>query len=111
MPGFILHLGATVICAHAGQATPLAPFPRVLVSGQPITTLSSPYAVAGCPFPPASGGPCATAPWVLGAARVLAGGGPRRGQRGCAGRAPTRARLASWRLRRRGTATGGADRG
>ena len=60
MPGFILHLGATVICAHGGQATPLAPFPRVLVSGQPIATLSSPYAVAGCAFPTASGGPCVT---------------------------------------------------
>jgi hypothetical protein len=48
MPGFILHLGATVICAHGGQAVPIAPFPRVLVSGQPIATLASPYAVAGC---------------------------------------------------------------
>ena len=25
MPGFLLHLGATVMCAHAGQATPVAP--------------------------------------------------------------------------------------
>jgi hypothetical protein len=89
MPGFILHLGATVICAHAGQATPLAPFPRVLVSGQPITTLSSPYAVAGCPFPPASGGPCVTAQWVMGAARVLAGGVPVLVQSGVAVCAPT----------------------
>jgi hypothetical protein len=89
MPGFILHLGATVICAHAGQATPLAPFPRVLVSGQPITTLSSPYAVAGCPFPPVSGGPCVTAQWVMGAARVLAGGVPVLVQSGVAVCAPT----------------------
>mgnify|MGYP001769788471 CR=1 FL=1 len=37
MPGSILHLGATVTCMHAGPATPLSPFPRVLVSGQPIT--------------------------------------------------------------------------
>ena len=89
MPGFILHLGATVICAHAGQATPLAPFPRVLVSGQPITTLSSPYAVAGCPFPPVSGGPCVTAQWVMSAARVLAGGAPVLVQSGVAICAPT----------------------
>lgn len=89
MPGFILHLGATVICAHAGQATPLAPFPRVLVSGQPITTLSSPYAVAGCPFPPVSGGPCVTAQWVMGATRVLAGGVPVLVQSGVAVCAPT----------------------
>ena len=77
MPGFILHLGATVICAHAGQAQPTAPNPRVLVSGQPVVTQLAPYLVAGCPFvPPAGNGPCVTAQWVIGALRVLAGGAP-----------------------------------
>jgi hypothetical protein len=78
MPGFILHVGATVICSHGGQATPTAPFPRVLVSGQPVTTLPAPYVVAGCalPPPPAANGPCVTAQWVVGATRVLAGGQP-----------------------------------
>ncbi|MGA8052822.1 MAG: hypothetical protein WCA12_03010 [Burkholderiales bacterium] len=78
MPGFILHLGATVLCSHGGQATPTAPFPRVLVSGQPVTTLPAPYVVAGCalPPPPAANGPCVTAQWVVGAVRVLAGGQP-----------------------------------
>ena len=78
MPGFILHLGATVLCSHGGQATPTAPFPRVLVSGQPITTLPAPYVVAGCalPPPPAANGPCVTAQWVVGTVRVLAGGQP-----------------------------------
>ncbi len=77
MPGFILHLGATVICAHAGQAQPTAPNPRVLVSGQPVVTQPTPYAVAGCPFlPPGGNGPCVTAQWVVGAARVLVGGQP-----------------------------------
>jgi len=72
----ILHLGATVICMHAGQATPLMPFPRVMVSGQPVTTLTTPYAIAGCALPPVAGGPCVTAQWVMGAVRVLAGGAP-----------------------------------
>ena len=78
MPGPIVHLGATVLCSHAGQATPTAPNPRVLVSGQPIATLATPYVVAGCTLPPpASGnGPCLTAQWVTGAARVLASGQP-----------------------------------
>ena len=78
MPGFVLHLGATVICSHAGQATPTVPFPRVLVSGQPVTTLPAPYVIAGCalPPPPAANGPCVTAQWVVGATRVLAGGQP-----------------------------------
>lgn len=78
MPGFVLHLGATVICSHGGQATPTAPFPRVLVSGQPVTTLPAPYVIAGCalPPPPAANGPCVTAQWIVGATRVLAGGQP-----------------------------------
>ena len=77
MPGPILHLGATILCSHGGMATPAAPFPRVLVSGQPVVTLSSPYVIAGCAFvPPGGNGPCVTAQYVTSAARVLAGGVP-----------------------------------
>ena len=77
MPGFVLHAGATVLCAHGGQAVPTAPNPRVLVGGQPVTTVAAPYTVGGCPFvPPGGNGPCVTAQWVVGATRVLAGGQP-----------------------------------
>ena len=77
MPGFLLHVGATVLCAHGGQAQPTAPNPRVLVGGQPIVTQPAPYVVAGCPFvPPGGNGPCVTAQWVVGALRVFAGGTP-----------------------------------
>jgi hypothetical protein len=77
MPGPILHLGATVLCSHGGQATPTAPSPRVLVSGQPVATIAAPYAVAGCAFvPPGGNGPCVTGQWVVGATRVLANGQP-----------------------------------
>jgi hypothetical protein len=76
MPGFLHHLGATVLCAHGGQAQPTAPNPRVLVGGQPVVTSTAPYIIAGCPFVPPSPGPCATAQWILGATRVLAGGVP-----------------------------------
>jgi len=78
MPGFLLHVGATVMCAHAGQATPTAPYPRVLASGQPVVTQPTPYVVAGCalPPPPAANGPCVTAQWLTGSLRVLAGGAP-----------------------------------
>lgn len=89
MPGPILHVGATVLCAHGGQATPTVPFPRVLVSWKPVTTLSAPYVVAGCPFPPVSGGPCVSAQWVVGATRVLAGGIPVVVQSGSAVCVPT----------------------
>jgi hypothetical protein len=77
MPGFVLHLGATVLCSHGGQALPTAPNPRVLVGGQPVTTQPSPYTVAGCAFvPPAGNGPCVTAQWVTASLRVIAGGQP-----------------------------------
>jgi hypothetical protein len=61
---------------HAGQAQPTAPFPRVLVSGQPVVTLATPYVVAGCALASVPSPPCATAQWVVGAVRVLAGGVP-----------------------------------
>ncbi|WP_321796808.1 hypothetical protein [Caballeronia sp. J97] len=76
MPAPVLHLGATVLCSHAGQATPLAPFARVLLSGQPAVTLTSPYAIAGCALTGTPNPPCATAQWIAGAARVMAGGAP-----------------------------------
>lgn len=72
MPSPIVHLGATVTCMHTGQAQPTAPFPCVLVSGQPVVTLTTPYVIAGC----TRNTPCVTAQWVVGAARVLAGGAP-----------------------------------
>ncbi|KOG45620.1 hypothetical protein ACFVZ8_04240 [Streptomyces sp. NPDC059558] len=76
MPGPILHLGATVLCTHAGQATPTTPFPRVTVSGQPVVTLATPYVVAACGLTGTPTPPCATAQWLAGAVRVLAGGTP-----------------------------------
>jgi hypothetical protein len=78
MPGFVVHVGATVLCAHAGQAQPTTPFPRVRVMGQPVTTIAAPYVVAGCamPVPTGGNGPCVTAQWITGSTRVLAGGQP-----------------------------------
>ena len=77
MPGPLLHAGATVLCAHAGQAQPTSPNPRVLVSGQPIVLQPMPYVIAGCPFN-VSGGPvpCVTATWITGATRVISNGMP-----------------------------------
>ena len=78
MPAPLVHVGATVLCSHAGQATPTAPNPRVLVSGQPTVVLTTPYVVAGCVLPPpaAGNGPCVTAQWTSGAVRVLSNGMP-----------------------------------
>ena len=78
MPGFLLHVGATVQCAHGGQAQPTAPNPRVKVMGQPVVTQPAPYTIAGCtlPPPPAANGPCVTAQWVTGSMRVKVMGQP-----------------------------------
>jgi len=77
MPGPLLHVGATVLCAHGGTATPTAPNPRVLVGGQPTVTLATVYAIAGCPFN--VGGsplPCVTGQWLVAATRVFSSGQP-----------------------------------
>jgi hypothetical protein len=78
MPGPLLHLGATVLCSHGGSAQPTAPAPRVLVSGQPVVTITSPYVIAGCALPPptAANGPCVTAQFVTAATRVTVLGQP-----------------------------------
>ncbi len=77
MPGPILHLGATVLCAHGGQALPTVPSPSVFVSGMPIATIAAPYAIAGCAFvPPGGNGPCVTGQWVMGSQSVFSHGQP-----------------------------------
>lgn len=77
MPGYLLHVNATVLCMHAGQAQATVPNPRVKVSGQPTVQQPNPWVIAGCPFN-VSGGPvpCVTAQWVTAATRVRSGGMP-----------------------------------
>src|SRR5262245_30968957 len=78
VPGFLLHVGATVLCSHAGQAQPTVVNPRVLVSGQPTVTMPGPYVVAGCALPPplAANGPCITAQFITAATRITSNGQP-----------------------------------
>jgi Domain of unknown function (DUF4280) len=78
MPGFLVHIGATVLCSHGGQAQATAPNPAVMVSGQPTVTIAAPFVVAGCAFPPppAANGPCVTAQWLTGSTRVTSNGQP-----------------------------------
>jgi hypothetical protein len=79
MPGFLLHAGATVMCAHLGPAQPTTPNPRVTVMGMPTVTMAAPYAITGCTFPVTSGGaspPCVTANWVSAATRLTSNGQP-----------------------------------
>ena len=76
MPGFLVHLGALVQCAHQGLAKPSSPVSNVLVSGQPIVTIASPYTVAGCtyPSPPTANGPCTAATFTSASLKVTSFG-------------------------------------
>ena len=76
MPGFILHMGASIMCMHAGQAQPTAPNPRVKVTGQSITLQSGIYSVNGCALTGTPNPPCVTAQWVSAATRIRASGVP-----------------------------------
>ncbi|MFD8716629.1 hypothetical protein ACFV2H_01010 [Streptomyces sp. NPDC059629] len=78
MPGYLLHAGATVACAHTGKATPATPpGTRVKVGGFLVTVATDKYTVLGCPLPAQPGtGPCVSAQWAGAATRVRAGGVP-----------------------------------
>lgn len=73
MPGYIVHLGATVRCFHNAPALPTRVSQRVFVSGLPVVTLVPTYSIAGCPHSiPAGPSPCATGKWTSGSTRVFA---------------------------------------
>jgi hypothetical protein len=74
MPGYLVHLGATVLCAHTGQAKPSSTSPRVTVGGQQIATMPIPYLVSACTLPSSAGGPCVTAQWTTAATRIVSAG-------------------------------------
>ena len=77
MPGFLLHTNAVMQCFHGGPATLAPSQPRVVVSGQPVATMASVIAVAGCVF--AVGPkpqPCVQVKWAMPSARFLVAGQP-----------------------------------
>jgi uncharacterized Zn-binding protein involved in type VI secretion len=78
MPGPLVHVGATIICPHAGQTTVITTNSRVLVSGQPVATLADQYLIAGCAFtiPPGKPQPCMRVQWLTPATRVFVNGQP-----------------------------------
>ena len=77
MSGFLLHVGATVICPHGGQVMTISSNSRVRVSGQPVATLSDTYTIVGCPFTVSSKPqPCVRVQWLAPATRVRVNGQP-----------------------------------
>lgn len=76
MPGYLVHVNASIKCIHTGDAKTAVTDPHVKVSGQKIVTQLSKYVVAGCTLPPQSGGPCTAAMWTSAAQFVKASGQP-----------------------------------
>lgn len=89
MPGSLCTTASTAICAHGGQAQATAPAVRVRAAGSPAVLATAPWTIAGCPFPPNSGGPCVTAMWSTSTVRVRSSGQPLVISTGSATCAPT----------------------
>lgn len=78
MSGFLVHVGANVMCQHGAPTTITASSGRVKVNGQPAVTVADQYIVSGCPFtvPPGKPQPCVQIKWIKPASRVLIDGKP-----------------------------------
>jgi uncharacterized Zn-binding protein involved in type VI secretion len=78
MPGPLYHVGGVAMCPHGGQVTTISSNTRVLVSGQPVATMSDTSTVAGCAFtiPGPKPQPCIRVQWLVPAARVTINGQP-----------------------------------
>ena len=77
MPGNLLHVGASILCPHGGQATVQSTQARVTVQGNAVATVADTYPITGCPLN-ISGKPqpCLTIRWPGPAARVTVNGQP-----------------------------------
>ncbi len=73
MPGYLLHVGATVMCPHGGQVSIASTNTRVTVGGQAVATMSDTYTIAGCAFtvPGPKPQPCVKVQWLAPATRVI----------------------------------------
>ena len=74
MPGYLLDMSATLMCAHGGKAQASVPNPRVKLGGQASVTQTASYLVTGCGLTGTPNPPCASAQWVVSALRIKSGG-------------------------------------
>jgi hypothetical protein len=75
MPGFLVHVGAGITCAHGAKATVMPSQQRVRVADNFVAILADATTVAGCPFqvPIGTGTkpqPCVKIQWTVSATRV-----------------------------------------
>ena len=75
MPGFILNIASTILCAHGGTAVLLTANAKLLADNAPALIESDVHPVVGCPFtigPKYS--PCIRIEWTAGAAQTKVNG-------------------------------------
>lgn len=79
MADLLLHVGAQVMCMHAGTATDSSPNTRVRVGGMAVATLADSFTIAGCTWTipgTTKPQPCVKITWLAPATRVRIGGSP-----------------------------------
>jgi hypothetical protein len=78
MPGFLVHAGATIQCAHFAPTQVVPSQARVLVGGMPVALATDQIVVTGCPFtiPGPKPQPCVFVKWLMPSARVQINGQP-----------------------------------
>ncbi len=77
MSGFIVHVGSTIMCAHAGQNSSITSNTRVFVGRQAVVTQPDTFLITGCTVNIAgSPHPCVVIKWLVPASRVFVNNKP-----------------------------------
>jgi len=75
MPALALHVGATVLCPHGGQASDISSNVRVKASGMALASVADQFVIAGCVFTVGTKPqPCVSIRWLAPALRVKVNG-------------------------------------
>jgi hypothetical protein len=72
MPGYLLHVNATMSCPHQGKVNSAASYQGVKVGNQAVVTMSDQFPIAGCTFtiPGPKPQPCMKVTWLMAATKV-----------------------------------------
>lgn len=76
MPGFVVQMGAKILCPHGGEVQIIPAGAQVTSGGMALVTTGATYVVKNCPQKPPVGPPCTTVTWQMGATKVMIKGVP-----------------------------------
>jgi hypothetical protein len=74
MPGFLIQIGAQMMCPHGGQITIVPAGGQVTIDGTPVATVAATGTVVGCANVGPGLKPCTTVTWTTGTTRVTMNG-------------------------------------